>query len=164
MKRFSNITLIIGLVLLILSGCGKNITGDEKTAEKYVTAQGYNITSSKGEVYSYTLDKGKLFGSTESVPYQQAWGVQKAEPDTYFGKQIIIYQFTVSNHPLEKIYQAKSNLYIMLCEGKVVGGYSFPDVDGLAGAVYSLNGKTLEEVTGLSYQEWRDKWKKKYGN
>lgn len=34
----------------------------------------------------------------------------------------------------------------------------------LVGAVSSLDGKTLEEVTELSYKEWQDNWKTKYGN
>ncbi|KRE40932.1 hypothetical protein [Paenibacillus sp. Soil522] len=162
--RYLKFGILIGLMFLILVGCSNEVTGDEKIAEQYVRAQGYNVTSYKGEVNRYSLDKRKLFGNTESIPFQQAWGVQKVEPDKYFGKEVTIYAFTVSNHPLEKIYKAKSNVYIMLSEGKVIGGYSFPDVDGMVGGYYSLDGKTLEEVTGLSYIEWSDNWKKKYGD
>ncbi|NGM84470.1 hypothetical protein G5B47_18835 [Paenibacillus sp. 7124] len=150
--------------MLNLAGCGKEISRDENTAKQYITAQGYKITSSKGEVSSYILDKGKLIGSTESTPYRQAWGVQKAQPDAFFGKRITIYRFTVSNHPLEQKYKSKTNVYIMLCEGRMIGGYSFPDIAGLLGAPYSLNGLTLEEVTGLGYQEWLRHWEKKYGD
>jgi len=46
----------------------------------------------------------------------------------------------------------------MVCENKAIGGYSLPDED-LIGGVYSLEGKTLEEVTGLNYQDWLKKWK-----
>lgn len=161
--RYLKFIILIGLMLLILVGCSNDTLGDEKIAEQYVMAQDYKITSYKGEVYSYTLDKSKLFGNTESIPIQQAWGVQKVEPDKYIEKEVTIYAFTVTNHPLEKIYKAKSNVYIMLSEGKVIGGYSFPDVDGMVGGYYSLDGKTLEEVTGLNYKEWSDNWKKKYG-
>lgn len=52
----------------------------------------------------------------------------------------------------------------MLCKGRVIGGYSVPDIAGLLGAPYSLNGLTLEEVTGLSYQEWLRHWEMKYGD
>jgi hypothetical protein len=34
----------------------------------------------------------------------------------------------------------------------------------LLGGVYSLEGTTLGEVTGLSYQQWSENWKKKYGS
>ncbi|MFC4778950.1 hypothetical protein ACFO9Q_19320 [Paenibacillus sp. GCM10023252] len=78
-------------------------------------------------------------------------------------KEISIYGFTVSGHPLEKPYKARTKVYIMISQGQVIGGYSFPDIERLNGAVYSLNGKTQEEVTGLSYEEWTDHWKEKYG-
>lgn len=51
----------------------------------------------------------------------------------------------------------------MLSDDKIVGGYSFPD-EKMVGSVYSLDGKTLEEVTGLSFQQWEENWKKKYDN
>jgi hypothetical protein len=50
----------------------------------------------------------------------------------------------------------------MMTEGDVIGGYSYPDAD-VSGAYSSIDGKTLEEVTGLGYREWREKWEKKYG-
>ncbi|KGE20294.1 hypothetical protein [Paenibacillus wynnii] len=155
--------ILISLFALIFVGCSRQVASDEKIAKQYVKEHGYYVDFPLGEVYSYTLDKSKLFGHPESLPFQQAWGVQQAEPDLYFGKKVIIYGFTVSNHPLEKIYHAKSNVYVMLSEGKVIGGYSFPDVEGMVGSCYSVDGKTLEEVTGLSYSEWTEQWKKKYG-
>jgi hypothetical protein len=120
-------------------------------------------------VQRYTLDKSKLYGGTHTIPYQQVWSVQNVEPDKYFGKEIIIYGFSVKNHPLQaKDEYAKSGvkLYIMLSEGKVIGGSSSPDTGEvlIGGTCYSLEGKTLEEVTGLSFSEWGENWKKKYGN
>ena len=155
--------ILIGLMLLTFSGCTKKVIGDEKTAEEYVKAQGYKITSYKGEISKYILEKSKLYGTTETIPYQQMWAVQKVEPDKYFGKEIIIYGFTVKNHPMEKIYKQGVNVYIMLSGGKVIGGYSYPNAE-VMGAYSSLDGKSLEEVTGLSYEQWSENWKKKYGN
>jgi hypothetical protein len=157
---------ILGLMLMISSGCSKGGTIDAKTAEDYVKTKGYIITDRKGEIQRYTLDKSKLYGSTKTIPYQQSWSVQTVEPDKYFEKEVTIYGFTVKNHPLQvRDKNAKSgvNLYIMMAEGKVIGGYSFPDAD-VEGACSSLDGKTLEEVTGLSFQQWQENWKKKYGN
>ena len=153
MKRL--LCIILGLVFLILIGCSKSGTGDEKTAEEYIKTKAYKIITSKGEIQKYTLEKSKLYWGIETIPYQQMWAVQKVEPDKYFGKEINIYCFTVEKHPLEKIYTVKTNVYIMLSDGKVVGGYSFPN-EKLVCSVYSLDGKTLEEVTGLSYQQWRE--------
>lgn|GEM_PF-458286 len=156
--------IVIGLIFLISVGCSNGVTGDEKTAEDYVKSQGYEITSRIGEVDKYTLEKSGLYGGTDTRQYQQAWGVQKEEPDKYFTKEIIVYGFTVKNHPLEKVYKQSNgtNIFIMLSESKVIGGYSFPNAD-LLGALYSLDGKTLEEVNGLSFQQWRKNWKEKYG-
>ncbi|MBB3114010.1 hypothetical protein FHS18_006126 [Paenibacillus phyllosphaerae] len=112
--------------------------------------------------------KSKLKGSTETLPYHLTWGVQSVEPDMYFGKDIKVYRFTVKNHPLEKRYKVETNVSIMICEGQVIGGTSFPvqgkDEDVIMGAPYSLDGKTLEEVTQMSFKEWSENWTVKYGN
>lgn len=34
----------------------------------------------------------------------------------------------------------------------------------LMGAPYSLEGQTLEEINKMSYKEWSEKWKIKYGS
>jgi hypothetical protein len=149
------ICLIIGLMIVISAGCSKIATGDEKTAEIYIKSQGYEITARKGEIEHYIFEKSMLDRVPEGRLYQQVWGVQSVAPDVYFGKEISVYGFTVKNHPLETIYKQSdgTNVDIMLSEGQVIGGYSFPNADVL-GAVDSVNGKTLEEVTGLSLLQW----------
>lgn len=49
-----------------------------------------------------------------------------------------------------------------MADGEVIGGTSFPLKEGelLMGSAYSLDGMTLEEVTGLTFKEWSDDWKK----
>lgn len=159
------ILAVIAMFIMLLTSCGKSATGDEKKAEDYVKAKGYRITSRDGQVRKYTLEKSRLYKGTKNISYQQIWGVQKVEPDKYFGKEIIVYGFIVKNHPLEKIPKQSrdTRLYIMLSESEVIGGYSYPNAD-VSGAFYSVDGKTLEEVTGLSFKEWQESWKKKYGN
>lgn len=161
MKKIS--FLLIGLIILTSMGCARKVSGDEKTAAEYIKAKGYKITEYKGETKKYTLEKSML----NETFFEQMWGVQKVEPDEYFGKEIVLYDFTVKNHPVEKIYkECKSvSVCIMLSEGKVIGGTSFPIADEhLFGGCYSLDGKTLEEVTGLDFQQWRENWTKKYSN
>jgi len=158
--------VLIWLILFTFIGCTEKVTGDEKIAEDYVKSQGYKTIARNGEITKYTIEKSKLYGGTETIPYQQMWAVQKVEPDKYFGKEITIYGFTVKDHPLQK---RDSNaiqgveLCVMLEDGKVIGGYSYPN-DEVCGGYNSLDGKTLEEVTGLSFQQWQEEWKKKYGN
>lgn len=155
--------VVFGLLLIIISVYNKSSIAYEKTAEEYIKTKGYVITTRKGEIHRYTLEKNKLYGGTETIPYQQSWAVQKVDPDNYLGKEIRIYCFTVKKHPLEKIHKVETNVYIMICDGKVIGGYLYPDA-AIDGAVYSLDGKTLEEVTGLNFQQWKEYWRKKYGN
>jgi hypothetical protein len=148
---------VLGFLFIFVTGC--SATGDKGTAVKYIKNQGYDIITQKGDILKYTLDKSKL----QNLPYPQYWGVQNTYPDKYLGKEISTYCFTVENHPLEKIYKVKTNVFIMFSESKVIGGYSFPDGQ-FYGSVYSLDGKTLEEITGLSYKQWIDNWGKKYRN
>ncbi|MGF7030732.1 hypothetical protein J2T17_001638 [Paenibacillus mucilaginosus] len=67
------------------------------------------------------------------------------------------------DHPLERIYGLKTCVYLMINGGKVIGGYAFPAGEGMAGAYYTLDGKTLEEVTGWTYPEWSERWEAKNG-
>lgn len=159
--------VLVTLILLIFFSCNKSITGEEKTAGDYIKSKGYKITSYNGEIQKYILEKKDLlFGKTETIPYRQMWAVQNVEPDNYFGKEITIYAFTVKNHPLQKKdSNAKNgvNLYIMMTNSKVIGGYSFPNAK-VHGAYCTLDGKTLEEVKGSNFQQWREEWEKKYRN
>lgn len=150
--------ILFTLMNFVLSGCTPRATGVEKIAEDYVKSEGYRITARKGEVEKYVLEKNKLYGEPKTIPYQQIWGVQTVEPDKYFGREITVYGFTVKNHPMQKKDKnAKGgvNVYVMLSERNIIGGYSYPNAN-VSGAFSSIDGKTLEEVTGLSFQQWQD--------
>lgn len=163
MKRLLYFVIVL-MFMIITTGCSNSTTGDEKIAVEFVQSHGYKITAQKGLIHEYILEKNKLWG-TENLPYIQAWSVQNVEPDKYFGKEITVYCFTVTNHPLEKIYKQVQgvNVYVMLSEENVIGGYSYPNAK-FVGAFSSLEGKTLGEVTGLTFKEWSESWKKKYGD
>ena len=162
--------IAISLIIVFLLGCSqklidKNIPSDnEKVAEEFIKSKGYEIIEFKDKLAEYTLEKSKIVGGIEAIPYQQIWGVQQLEPDIYFGKEIETYEFIVKNHPLEKNDENVDNgvkLYIMISDNKVIGGYSYPNAD-VTGSFSSLEGKTIEEVTGLTFQEWLEKWENKY--
>lgn len=141
---------------------------DEKTASIYVESQGYKIEQREGKVSSYTLDKSLLRSVSASasgnLPYIKIWSLQENDPEDYFGKEISTYVFTVSGHPLDKQYNTNTNVAIMLSEGKVIGGTSTPDVDGSDGGPHDLDGRTLEEITGISYSKWGEQWAQKYND
>lgn len=169
MKRKLRLFLLVGLVLLVVTGCDEE-KGDRKTDEQiaadFVKSLGYTVVVSEGESSSYTLERKML----ETLDYMQLWAVQKQAPDDYFGQEIVTYPFIVKNHPLEKLYSPDNYdiaVMVMLVNGKVIGGASSPrsKIKNLvvAGGEYSVDGQTLKEIKGMDYSEWLDYWKKTYG-
>lgn len=80
-------------------------------------------------------------------------------PSDYIGKTIHIQKFTVTNHPLSK---GKVDVFVYLADGQPIGGTSFPYGDTTDGGYWSIDGKSLEDIQGMSYQEWRKSWTEKY--
>jgi len=165
--------LLAVAIVFLVSGCSSEaepeLHGDERKAAEAIKAKGYKILSTLGESEAYILERAKLL----EAPYMNIWSVQEAVPEQYFGKSIASYDFVVSGHPLEQLYASanqsseyKFHINVMLSEGEVIGGYAYPvSKDGALsmGGVYSINGKSQEDMTGLSYSEWLAQWKKKYG-
>lgn len=143
------------------------INTDEKAAVDFIKSQSWKITGHKGKVDEYTLEKLMVdIGSKDD--YRYIWSLQKVKAGKYFGKVITVYAFSVINHPLQwrdkyaKRYGAA--IYVMMCEGKVVGGYSFPNITGLTGGYYSLYGETWGKVNELYLNKKTGNWEKKYNN
>jgi len=98
------------------------------------------------------------------LPYSNSWGLQEIEASSYIGKQIDIYSYIVDNHPLDKLGDLnETKLWLMVCENEIIGGYSLQNNSvALYGGVYSLDGLTLEEFTGMDFPTWQEKWQNKY--
>jgi hypothetical protein len=140
---------------------------DEILANKYISNKNYNVLSYDGEVDDYTLNKEMLSSETYNLPYIMEWSVQSVDPMDYIGKEIKVYKFTVNNHILDNVglNENKSTfVYVMVYDDKVIGGYSIPNYSEMVvgDGVYSIDGKTLEEVTGMSFLDWSDNWQKKF--
>lgn len=137
-----------------------------KIADKYIKEHGYTIFKVLGESGRYKLDKGKLYGKPGSVFYSQQWAVQKVKPDDYFGKEIVLIGFHVKRHPLQKTdsnCKDGVSVCVMIVDGKAIGGTSTPIVQTVGGC-YSIDGKTMEQITGLTYKQHSEEWKKRYGS
>ena len=157
---------LIGLamvILLLFSACSKSedvidssiVPGISQT--KYLEDKGYNIIEENGKVSSYTLEKDILLKTI-------CWGVQTFDIQPYIGKQIDTYSYIVDNHPLDKLGDLnQTKVWLLVCENEIIGGFSLHNTtDTQYGGVYSLDGHTLEEVTGMDYQDWREEWFAKY--
>ncbi|MEN2776551.1 DUF4830 domain-containing protein [Acetivibrio clariflavus] len=84
------------------------------------------------------------------------------------GKTISTYTYKVKKHILDdKSPNQKTCLSIMVCENKIIGGYSNPDYEGAdfslvpAGGIYSLEGKNFEDIKNINYNAWRNDFIKK---
>jgi hypothetical protein len=167
-----NLLLILLICISTFYGCSSskhyNISNidnvNPKSAEDFLKTKRYEIVNANGKTDSYVLSKEKL----SSVNYSNIWGLQMLDVKSYIGKAVDTYEFTVKGHPLDKTRdnnKHQTKVWIMIVDNAVIGGYSLPDYGEIHfGGVYSVDGKTLEEVTGLSFQEWSDRWKKDYNS
>lgn len=133
--------------------------------EKYLQTKGYKIISAERKVDEYQLTQEKL----TTLPYMLYWGLQSVDPTPYLGKTVQVYKFKVKNHPLgykssTKKYGKETDLYVYEIEQQVIGGMSTPADEKLDGGMWSLEGKTLEDVQGKDFPVWRDEWLEKWGH
>ena len=166
------LALLFGMAVLF--GCephaDPDLSPDERTAISYLSKKKYKIIERLGERSRYVLERERL----SDIQYASIWSVQRTSPEPYIGKTIVSYGFIVTNHPLEKLYSINYDkddfdieVVVMLSEGRVIGGTSAPVLKSgilLAGGLYSLDGKELEEITGMSYGEWLEAWMARYGD
>lgn len=162
------ICLLLSLLLIPITGCSPNILikSDEQIAANFIRLLGYTIVSYDGESPKYTLDRELL----KNLGEFKLWGVQKTKPEQYIGKEIHTFKFTVTNHPLQKIFS--HDLYdilvtVMIVDHNVIGGTSLPNYTVvktvMAGGVFSIQGKDTDKIKGMSYDEWLDYWKENFG-
>ncbi|MDQ0913859.1 hypothetical protein [Paenibacillus sp. V4I5] len=175
MKKF---VLILTVILVCLVGCSNsqsvNKSNESDTVAKdYLQGKGYKVILDEGISETYTLTKEKLM----SLPYSHYWGLQSEYPSKYLSKEVKVQKLTVTNHPLdnwkststksENIIKSKgkTNVWVYIVDNQAVGGHSYPHIDQqMYGGVWSLDGKTLEGVHSISFKDWSEQWKEKFGN
>jgi len=152
-------SFIILFSLLLVVGCSEDI---DKSPKELLESKGYEIILENGLVDTYELTKENLI----KLPYANIWGLQSINPIEYIGKTINTYSFIVKNHKLDDMKnnnKKETLVWVMTHDDKVIGGYSFPNYDvPHSGGVYSLEGETLEEVTKMDFQEWRENWENRF--
>lgn len=143
------------ICVFLVSGCSYNmsvatLSEQGEIAKSHLEGLGYSIVSFEEEG---EIEFKRNFVNV--MPNDQLLSVQYGELDDYLDEVMATVHFLVSGHPLDDQYKkGKSHATVFLIENKVVGGWSFPYSDeALAGAPYSLDGKTREEVHG-SNEKW----------
>ncbi|MFP3357468.1 hypothetical protein R0K17_08850 [Planococcus sp. SIMBA_143] len=137
---------ILLLTVVLLAACDENQQKSAAVleAEAHLESQGYTSISVVEEK-SLLLTKQNL----ADPAFALIWQVQPLDPAQYIDKELTSVELIVQNHPLERLYDSKNTRTIVyLHQNKVVGGWSFPvsSSEALVGNVYSLDGKTAEEV------------------
>ncbi|RHW38131.1 hypothetical protein D1B31_15250 [Neobacillus notoginsengisoli] len=148
------------LFFFLLTGCvlGTKLDANAKLAKEHLLKQGYSVTSYKGSRI-YKFERQDLV----ELPHKSIWTLQSVKPDEFIGKELVEERFIVKNHPVGKIYKSKVMINVYIYDGEVIGGTSYPAVDGLVGWGYSLDGKTAEELRGNDFQKWSAEWNETYG-
>lgn len=160
--RIRSLTLLIVLIFLTTACSNHRLHKVDSLASEFLLEQGYEIIQQEDIVYEHRLEKKDL----TQLPHQMYWSVQSVDAASYIGKIIYTSKFYVKNHPLD---HAPSNpkgqtiVYVMQTENEVIGGYSLPDLDDPTdGWVYSLDGRTMEEFSGMDFGTWKQQWDSKY--
>lgn len=137
---------ILLFAVVLLAAC--NVNQQKSTAvleaEAYLESLGYTSISVVEEE-SLILTKQDL----TDPAYAPIWQVQPLDSAQYINKELTSVELNVQNHPLERLYNNKKTTTIVyLHQNKVIGGWSFPVTSSkaLVGNVYSLEGRTAEEV------------------
>ena len=178
MKKNTWIFLVIINIFLLLNftACSQQIEKtdiigitEEKDPIEYLHSKGYIVLTDIKKIDSKVISKDDLKGSFING---LIWSVQSFEPEKIIGKNVDYYCVDVKNHPLDKHLEEGESITvtIMITDDKIIGGYSginFKEIQSLvevkAGSnIYSIDGRTLEEFTGLDFQTWRKSWDKKY--
>ncbi|MBB3110744.1 hypothetical protein FHS18_002811 [Paenibacillus phyllosphaerae] len=144
------------MLLALVTGCSGGSDEGSPEASEFLASKGYTVVSHKGGVVRYVLN-GRLLAS---MPYMKDWALQEVDPTPYVGQTVEIERYVVTGHPLGA---GEINVSVFLSGGKPIGGISFPPGESSEEASRSLDGRTLEEVTGKPMEAWQAEWLAKYG-
>ena len=133
--------ILIIISVSILVGCTNNIPSKESISETpnekivaFVKFLRYNIVDEGKLVETYKLNKEIL----DKEEYKKIWDLQRASADDYMDKNIDVYKLTINNNKA-----LETELYIMLLDGSIFGGYIIEEIKGEK-KYFTLDGLDLE--------------------
>ncbi|MFB9326773.1 hypothetical protein ACFFSY_12680 [Paenibacillus aurantiacus] len=154
MKRIGWGAVVVIALAMMLGGCSGGGAEGSPEATAYLESKGYQNVQQEGRVVRYVIN-GRLLSQS---PTMEQWGLQNVDPSAYFGQTIAIERYAATG---SAIREGKVSVSVFMAGNKPVGG--FVTVPGEEGINYSLEGKTLEEVSGKSYEAWKQEWLARYG-
>lgn len=132
---------------------------------EYVSSS-YLIVEPLGEVERYIFDEGVLKGDLGDDK-ERYWQLQDIDYEDLFEEVIVVYAILISGHQedLKSEEYEHTVLWVITCNNNIVGGYAYPDHEGLLLGGYSnYYGSDIEEIYGISYSEFISLWNQNYSS
>lgn len=153
---------IVALTMFIMAGCSQK-TLESKLRDE-IKEMGYEIIEYDDDVFTFEINSKE----EEYKDINQAifWEIQEFDISNYEGKNIEYHIFRVSGHPVEKsVTNAESTeIRLGVIDDVIVGGLSSPYKKGetYLGGPATIDGRNLEQLTDMTYEEWFNSWSEKY--
>lgn len=146
--------MVVIVFAMMIGGCTGGGEEGSPEAVAFLESKGYTNIRQEGRVVRYVVN-GRLLSNT---PTMEQWGLQDVDPSAYFGQTIAIERYAATGSPIR---EGEVSVSVFMSGDEPLGGFmAVPDEDGIG---YSLEGKTLEEVSGKSYEAWKKDWLARYG-
>ncbi|MBH5319056.1 hypothetical protein I6N90_14715 [Paenibacillus sp. GSMTC-2017] len=152
--------MLVFVFLIMLAGCGGDEKSEPSAAVHFLESKGYSIIKQQDDVVRYVLNEEMLI----RMPDMVQWGLlEGVDPAVYIGKTIEVERYTATG---SLAIEGEAIITVFLSDGKSIGGFetvlvksSNNDAEGM----FSLDGKTLQEVSGKSFEAWQRDWLERYG-
>lgn len=153
---------IVAITMLILVGCNQQ-TLESKLRDE-IKKMDYEVIEYEDEVF--TLEIKSKEEEYKDISRAKFWEMQEFDISNYEGKTIDYHIFRVAGHPIEKSVDNAESTEIRLgvIDDVIVGGFSSPYKKGevFLGGIATIDGRSLEQLTDMTYLEWFKSWSDKY--
>ncbi|WP_313121075.1 hypothetical protein [Proteiniclasticum ruminis] len=153
---------VAAITMFIVVGCNQQ-TLESKLRDE-IKEMGYEIIEYEDEVFPFEIrSKEEEYKDISRAIF---WEIQEFDISNYEGKTIDYHIFRVAGHPIEKSVNNAESTEIRLgvIDDVIVGGFSSPYKKGetYLGGPATIDGRSLEQLTDMTYIEWFNSWRDKY--
>ena len=163
------VILVLSITIIAFNTRPKTTTQiDQEQSYTYLSEKGYDIIEYKGRTT-------QIFSESHVSLYDiQVLTLINVDYMKYMDKDIVIDTYIVTNHPLdnnlqrfistiERGFRVKypniTRVQVAMCDNEIIGGYAniYHTGEKLLGRQgFDIDGKSIESVTGLTFDVWRD--------